>query len=201
MTWQAGRQTATAGGREPNADGPSMLHFVRDDEWLVNHVEGLLCLLLHRRTLTSQQQRDLGVLLLGLWRLPCITEGINIELTLAAQGPSGGSWMIVRLDQDAFELSSGWSNYEPAVGDDHTSTYVFQAESGAFRECASFEELVDWLNRLREVIGLPEYVLTIANESAGDVVKDGTGYQILWDTGEWEALPWEERCGPSAGNS
>jgi hypothetical protein len=101
--------------------------------------------LLHRDDLAPRHLAALAKLMLGLKRLPLVTPGLNVRLTLSTEGEVESRWWDVHLTEDQFAVEwTGWVT--GPFGSDSISGEPFEAEPGQ-APCGSLWEQ-EWLSEL-----------------------------------------------------
>src|SRR5438128_4675699 len=88
------------------------------DRGLIETLARLIRKLIHRNEATAEQLHHLAVLLFALERLPLVTPGVDVTLTLSYRTESDMNYQSIDLDGSSFSLSSGGSVYTPNVGTD-----------------------------------------------------------------------------------
>ncbi len=106
--------------------------------------------------LDKQQLISLNRITFALERIPEITTGIDIEVSISLRGGDENSsemrYWQVHLSDIFFEIRSGGSVYDKAVGSDTIDGYYFYAETGGHLSYNG--DVFAWLDEAEEAICL-----------------------------------------------
>ena len=124
----------------------------------------------------------------GLERLPRITSGIGIELSLTAHQGENWTSQSVHLDEETFFLDTAESIYDPAIGSDYSSWRAFEVDAWGNRSDTDYLSLVAWFEGFAMRLADPEIRLEIDN--FGDALdlewEEETPLPDLWNELETE---------------
>ena len=163
----------------------NLFSFYRSEQDLVSEVNSIIRSLLTRPDITPRQISQIGRFLFALERLPRITPGISMEVTLVYRCNNETTYESVSLDEDSFRLSSGGSAYDPSVGGDSFSSTTLEVGVGWRDEPWTWVEVADWLERFRGVVNDSEYDIEISvygDESVDWSLSDQEEQTNLWET-------------------
>ena len=106
--------------------------FSLTEEQLQEFKEGVAMLL--RQSLLQMPPatlRSMAALLLGIERLPFITEGLDVCLSFSQQNLDGNyGWADISISEEEIRLSVGEHFYDPNVGGDTESHTLFESVAG-----------------------------------------------------------------------
>ena len=131
-------------------------NFKCEEKILIKALINAMRLLLKRVDITSKQIYLTSLVLRALERMPLITPGIGIGLSLINRDISEGNsgYQSLNIDEECVEFSTGENIYSPGIGNDHQTLFKAQVGVGWRTEIADFVELEDWvvdlLNRAKE---------------------------------------------------
>ena len=87
-----------------------------------------------------------GIVLRALERLPLVTDGIGIALTLSQRSDDGSSgYYSLTIDEESVTVSTGEVIYSPAIGGDRESRDIVTIGIGWREGDADFIEIEDWI--------------------------------------------------------
>ncbi len=82
-------------------------------------------------TMTPEELRSLAALLLALERLPCVTPGVDVSITISQPNLDGNyGWANLYISETEFRLGTGEHFYDPSVGGDTESRTLYEACAG-----------------------------------------------------------------------
>ena len=94
--------------------------------------------------LTPAELRSLAALLLAVERLPCVTPGVDVSLTLSQPNLDGNyGWADLYISEAEFRLGIGEHFYDPSVGGDTESRTLYEACAG---DDAAEGDIALWLS-------------------------------------------------------
>jgi hypothetical protein len=130
---------------EPNEE-PALYSFKTEESGLVPLFCKAVRALLARPSLPAREVHLCAVLLRAFERLPLITEGIGISLSLTYRVSADRSWYReIAVRADSVELSEGAISYSPDVGSDCENRTLIEIGVGWREENADLVALEDWL--------------------------------------------------------
>ena len=109
-----------------------------DDRSAVELAKGFARRLLRDDRLTPRQIRGLACALHALEQLPSSTPGASTEFGIEYRNGDGNfeemRYVLFRIAEDTFEVSSGGSVYDKAIGSDSFSDPGLRIELGGYKE-------------------------------------------------------------------
>ncbi len=144
------------------AEANDIFAFIAEDFSTIERVIAYIRQLLHRPDITGVQVSQIGYLLIGLERLPRVTPGVGIDLSLHDNQNEDWSCQSLHLDEETFCLETGETIYDPAIGSDHTSWKTFEVNVAGERYEAMLS-LDAWFSGFAMRLENPEMRLEIDN--------------------------------------
>ena len=109
-----------------------------------------------------------STLLFALDRLPYVTPGIDVSMTIRRNCLEDFSdWIDIRINEDELELGSGTHIYTPGVGGDTESRTDYETQSG---DTWHEGDTSDWIKRVWPFKA--EGKISVVDESEYDTVRD-----------------------------
>jgi len=154
-----------------------------EDHFIVESLITSVRKLLSRPNLSPYIISKLGVFLFGLERLPEVTEGISMGLSLRYELNRESDWMDIRIDYESFSLHTGFHTYDEGVGGDTSTTTVFEAFEGGSREGDSFAAS-EFAESFANLVSDPEREISISDDASDpfeswDLERDPTAWERL----------------------
>jgi hypothetical protein len=157
---------------EPYFDG-AFFPIRSNEAYLKYELLGFVRKLITENPIPPDVMRKLSTLLLGLERLPRITSGLTVELSIVAREAGNMDYYDLQISEERLALGSGGHVYSPEVGGDSFSSTLFECEASGFRD-GSLDawDLGSWMLSALELL------------NAGGVIE-------VQDESEIDSLPWD----------
>jgi hypothetical protein len=167
-------------------EAPSDLYAChQEDKGVIDLLAKSIRGLLRRKDTTPYQIAKIGKFLFALERLPRITEGFGMSLTLTYSYNNESSYQAVSIDSDSFKLSSGGNAYDPAVGGDSYSSTELEIGIG-WREGGDLMEMSGWVDSFAEKAADKDYEIDF---------EDFGSDPIEWSPDDDRKDPWDRIFG------
>jgi ankyrin repeat protein len=130
---------------EPGS-APVLYALKPEEEAFVGLLSNAVRTLLANPSISARDVHLCGIMLRALERLPLVTEGVGLSLSLISRSSAdGNSWyMEVALDEESFRLSEGETYYLPETGSDHESRMIAEIGVGWREDEADHVDLEEW---------------------------------------------------------
>lgn len=135
-----------------------------DDLPITDGLESVIRSILRKPTLKPQQIAQMAAFLYAVQRLPVVTEGVNMSISLVYRVGRESNYKQVHIDRESFRLESGGYAHEEGVGGDSFGGILFEAFAGGGRDGDS-SEAMEFMEALRERAEDPSMQVEIDDNS------------------------------------
>jgi hypothetical protein len=157
---------------------------MREEQALVEGLMHALRSLLKRPEMTAQQVYYTSLMLRALERMPFVTQGIGMTLSLINRSPSGNTgYQDLTIDDESIRFTTWEYLYNPDIGGDSQDLDNYEIGVGWRHVSADLTELEDWVAWLQRRAENPDIEVSFEDfaDSAIDWYDETDG-SALWDT-------------------
>ena len=174
---------STDEGDGPSCEPPQLYSFKIEEQGLIEGLMKALRSLLKRPGMTARHVYYTSLMLHALERMPLVTQGLWITLSLVNR-ESSGNWgcQDLTIDEEAVRFRTAESLYDPRTGSDNQRLDNEEIGVGWRNVSADLPDLEDWVAWFHRRAKDPAIEVSFDDADSAIDWDDETDGRALWDT-------------------